>query len=388
MAQQRTQNRGIFGGRTLPLFNLFGFKVSLDPSWLILGLLIVWSLAAALFPTAYPDLAPATYWWMGVAGALGVFVSIVLHEFSHSLVARRYGLPMHGITLFIFGGVAQMSEEPATPKVEFLMAAAGPLASIVLALVFWAISAYGYDAGWPLSVTGVLIYMAYLNGILAAFNLVPAFPLDGGRMLRAVLWRWRPLRSATRIASNVGSGFGLVLIVLGILAALQGALLTGIWWFLIGLFLRNAASMSYQQVLMRQTLEGEAVRRFMSSPVVTVSPDTPLDRFLEDYLYKYPFQTFPVVQDGRFLGWVNSRDLRSVGSKALASHRVAEVYRQAGPDEAVSAQEDAVRAMGRMNETGNSRLVVHEDGKVIGLLSLRDLMRFLSLKVDLEAGQR
>ena len=388
MAEQRTQNRGIFGGRTLPLFNLFGFRVSLDPSWLILGLLIVWSLAAALFPTAYPDLAPATYWWMGVAGAVGVFISIVLHEFSHSLVARRYGLPMHGITLFIFGGVAQMSEEPATPKVEFLMAAAGPLASIVLALVFWAISAYGYDAGWPLSVTGVLIYMAYLNGILAAFNLVPAFPLDGGRMLRAVLWRWRPLRSATRIASNVGSGFGLVLIVLGILAALQGALLTGIWWFLIGLFLRNAASMSYQQVLMRQTLEGEVVRRFMSSPVVTVSPDTPLDRFLEDYLYKYPFQTFPVVQDGRFLGWVNSRDLRSVGSKALGSHRVVEVYRRAEPDETVSAQEDAVRAMSRMNETGNSRLVVHEEGKVIGLLSLRDLMRFLSLKVDLEAGQR
>lgn len=386
MAEQRARERGMFG-RTLPLFTLFGFKVSLDPSWFILGLLIVWSLAAALFPTAYPDLAPATYWWMGVAGAIGVFVSIVLHEFSHSVVARYYGLPMKGITLFIFGGVAQMNEEPATPKVEFLMAAAGPLASVLLALVFWGLYGYGSAAGWPLAVTGVLIYMAYLNGILAVFNLVPAFPLDGGRMFRAVLWRWRSLRSATRIASNVGSGFGLVLILLGVIAALQGALLTGVWWFLIGLFLRNAASMSYQQVLMRQTLEGEPVRRFMSSPAVTVAPETPLNRFLEEFLYKFRFQTFPVVQDGRFLGWVGARDLRGVDERTLGTRRVVEVYRPAGSDETVDADEDAVQALGRMNASGNSRLVVHEAGEVVGLLSLRDLMRFLSLKMDLEGGK-
>lgn len=383
MADSRARERGVFG-RAVPLFTLFGFKVNIDLTWLILGLLIVWSLAAALFPTWYPELATATYWWMGVAGAVGVFFSIVLHEFSHSVVARRYGLPIHGITLFIFGGVAQMSEEPATPKVEFLMAAAGPLASIAIALLFWGAYAIGVGAGWPAGVTGVLVYMAYLNGILAIFNLVPAFPLDGGRMLRAVLWRWRSLRSATHIASNVGSAFGLFLIVLGVLAALQGALVSGLWWFLIGLFLRNAASMSYQQVLMRQTLEGEPVRRFMSSPVVTVSPDTPLDRFIEDFLYKFRFQTFPVVQDGDFLGWIGGRDLKAVPRSEYGLRRVREVYREASAEETLDASEDAVNALGRMNASGNSRLVVQEHGELVGVLSLRDLMRFLSLKVDLD----
>lgn len=381
---ERGENSGVFG-RAVPLFTLFGFRVSLDPSWLILAFLIAWSLAVGLFPAWYPALPGTTYWMMALAGTLGVFLSIVLHEFSHSLVARRHGLPIHGITLFLFGGVAQMSEEPASPKVEFRMAAAGPLASIVIALVFYGLYQLALGANWPVPVTGVLIYMVWLNGILAAFNLLPAFPMDGGRMLRALLWRWRAnLGSATRIAANVGSAFGLVLIVLGILAALQGALLAGIWWLLIGLFLRNAASMSYRQVRMRQTLEGEPVSRFMSAPAAMVAPDLPLDRFRDEYLYKFRFHTYPVVENERLRGWISARDLRGMDEATLAAQRVADVFRAASENDAVEADSDAVHALARMNELGQSRLAVLENGRVIGVISVRDLLRFLSMKMDLE----
>ncbi len=386
MAEERPPNSAVFG-RAIPLFSLFGFRVSIDLTWLILGLLITWSLAVAFFPSRYPHLAQATYWWMGLGGAVGVFVSIVLHEFSHSLVARWYGLPIRGITLFIFGGVAQMSEEPASPKVEFLMSAAGPLASVVLALLFWGLHALGSGAGWPVPATGLLLYLSYLNGLLALFNLVPAFPLDGGRMFRAALWRWRNLRSATRIASNVGSAFGLLLIALGILAALQGNLVGGIWWLLIGIFLRNAASMSYRQVLLRQTLEGEPVRRFMSAPVVSVPPDLSLERFVQEYVYKYRFTTFPVVEDGRLRGWVRSHDGKQLGA-APAAHTVGEICAPAQESNTIDAGADAVQALARMNETGNARLMVTEQGRVVGIIAIRDLIEFLTLRMDLEGDGR
>ena len=199
--------------RKIELFSLSGFKVSLDPSWFILAVLITWSLATSYFPFSYENLSKQTYWLMGVAGALGLFVSIVLHEFAHSWVARRNGLPMKGITLFIFGGVAEMTEEPPSPEVEFRVAVAGPIASIVISVACFAMTLAGRQVPLPVPVTGVLAYLALINLVLVAFNAVPAFPLDGGRVLRSVLWRWKEdLRWATRITSRIGGGFGLLLI--------------------------------------------------------------------------------------------------------------------------------------------------------------------------------
>ncbi|MGD2032394.1 MAG: site-2 protease family protein, partial [Gammaproteobacteria bacterium] len=255
-----------------PLFTILGFKVRLNLSWILLGLLITWTLAEGFFPERYPDLGTRTLWWMGVAGALGVFFSIVFHELSHSLVGRRFGLPVGGITLFVFGGIAELRHEPRTPRTEFLMAAAGPLSSFVLAGVFFLGDHLGQRMGWPVPVIGVLHYMGFINLVLAIFNLVPAYPLDGGRIFRAALWAWRKnMLEATRIASRVGGFFGLALMVLGVLAFLAGDLIGGMWSFLIGGFLKGAATTSYRQLLTRQFLEGRTVADFMNDRPLTVA---------------------------------------------------------------------------------------------------------------------
>ena len=210
-------------GKRIPLFNLFGFEIRLDWSWIIIAVLITWTLAAGVFPATYPDLQPSTYWSMGVIAALALFGSIILHETAHAAVARRYGLPINGITLFVFGGVAEMEREPDSPGVEFLMAVAGPVASYLIALACYLATSGSAGAGLPVSVVGVLGYLALINAVIATFNLAPAFPLDGGRILRAGLWRWKgDLRWATQITSAIGSGFGLLLIVLGVWRVLVG----------------------------------------------------------------------------------------------------------------------------------------------------------------------
>ncbi|MFQ5799880.1 MAG: site-2 protease family protein, partial [Bacteroidota bacterium] len=245
-------------GKRIPLFKLFGFSVCIDASWFILAIFITWSLANWLFPDHFHGLPTATYWWMGVAGASGLFASIVFHEFCHSIIARRYGLPMKGITLFIFGGVAEMADEPESPKAEFLMAIAGPISSVVLATGLLFLYVVGKHAAWSEPINGVLWYLWFINYVLAGFNLLPAFPLDGGRVLRSILWAIKGnLRWATRIASRLGSGFGLFLIIMGAINVFKGSVPGGIWLFLIGMFIRNASQMSYRQLLMRRSLAGE-----------------------------------------------------------------------------------------------------------------------------------
>jgi Zn-dependent protease/CBS domain-containing protein len=367
------------------LFRILGFEVRIDASWLILAILVTWTLAVGLFPAWYPDLAANTYWWMGIVGALGLFVSIIFHELSHSLVARRYGLPIKGITLFIFGGVAEMTEEPVSPKVEFLMAAAGPIASFVLAAIFYGIGAVGASADWPVPAAGVVAYLAIINVVLAAFNLVPAFPLDGGRMLRAALWAWKGrMRWATRVASNIGSGFGLVLIFLGIFNVVAGNFIGGFWWFLIGLFLRAAAGTSYRQVVVRQALEGVPVRRLMNRTPVTVSPSLPVSDLVENFFYRYYFKMFPVVDGERVLGCVTSGDVRDLPRERWPYTTVGEIMRKASSENTVSPDLDAVEAMALMNRSRNSRLLVANQGRLAGIITLKDMLSFLSLKLEFE----
>ncbi|RJP14832.1 MAG: CBS domain-containing protein [Candidatus Abyssobacteria bacterium SURF_5] len=371
-------------GKSIKLFKLFGFTVKADLSWLIIAFLVTWSLAAGLFPFRYKGFSAGTYWTMGVIGALGLFFSIVFHEMVHSLVARRFGLPMKGITLFIFGGVAEMSEEPQSAKAEFSMAIAGPLSSIFLALFFYAVYFLGVGANWPMYVNGIFNYLGLINGILAAFNLVPAFPLDGGRVLRAGLWSWKKnIRWATRTSAKIGSGFGLVLIILGVLSLLAGNLIGGIWWFLIGMFLRNAANMSYQQLMTRQALEGEPVRRFMQPHPITVTPETSIDDLVENYIYRYHYKMFPVVEDSTIVGCITTKEVKEIPREEWARHQVSEYVHTCSPQNTIGPNEDSMKALSTMNRTGSSRLIVVEDGKLIGVISLKDLMRFLSLKIEL-----
>ncbi len=372
-------------GKQITLFRLMGFQVQVDTSWLFLAFLVTWSLATGYFPFEYKDQPFYTYWWMAIAGAVGLFASLIFHELAHSLVARRYGIPIKGITLFIFGGVAHMEEEPPSPKTEFLMAIAGPLSSILLATAFYGLLRAGATYEFSESVAGVVRYLAFINGLLAAFNLLPAFPLDGGRALRAALWGWKgDLRWATAHASRIGSGFGVVLIVMGVVNMFAGNFLAGFWWVLIGFFLRSAAGASYYQLLFRRMFEGEPVRRFMSPDPVTVSPDLSVQDLVDKYLYRYLHDMFPVSKDARVYGCITLRQVSDVPREEWPHKTVADLMTPCSSENTVQVDTDAVKALARMNRTGQSRLLVMEGDRLVGVIVLKDLLKLFALKMDLE----
>jgi Zn-dependent protease/CBS domain-containing protein len=372
-------------GHRLKLFKLFGFEVRLDASWLFLAVLIVWSLAAGVFPQTTPGLSRSVYWWMGVAGAVGLFGSIVFHELCHSLVANRFRLPMRGITLFIFGGVAEMGSEPQSPKVEFLMAIAGPISSIVLGLLCVLLARWGMGA-WPDPMVGVIAYLAWINLALAAFNLIPAFPLDGGRMLRAALWHFQgDVRRATRIASRIGAGFGFALMIYGGWVFLHGNLIGGIWYFLIGMFLRQASQSSYQQVVLREALAGEPVQHFMKANPITVRPYISVREFVEDFIYRYHFRMFPVVSDtGDITGCVGVGDVKNIPRDEWDRHTVQEIARPVSETNTIAPDTDALKALSKMRDAGTNGLLVTDHGRLLAIVSLKDLLKLLSAKLDLE----
>ncbi|MBW3539897.1 MAG: site-2 protease family protein [Planctomycetes bacterium] len=377
-------------GKRIRLFKLAGFAVHIDWSWLIIAVLVTWSLAAGVFPHSVPDLATSTYWAMGVAGMLGLFVSIVLHELSHSLAARRVGMSMRGITLFVFGGVAEMDDEPPSAKAEFVMAIAGPLASVAIAAAFFGLSRGGAAWNWPAAVTGVLGWLGWINGVLVVFNLIPAFPLDGGRVLRAALWHWKgSIRRATRITSSIGAAFGVALIVLGVFAFIAVNPIAGMWYGLLGLFLRGAAQMSYQQLLVRRALEGEPLRRFVNPDPVTVPPDLALREFVEDYVYRHHYKMFPVVEDGELVGCVTTRGLSGSGipRDEWESRSIRDVMQPCEESNTIDVDADAMDALSRMSRNRTSRTIVTEDGRLAGIVALKDMLRFLSLKIELEGEQ-
>ncbi len=367
------------------LFEIAGFAVKVDWSWAILAMLIAWSLAQGFFPSLYEGLPTAAYWWMGVAGVIGLFLSILLHELSHSVVARYYGLPIRGITLFIFGGVAELEEEPLSPRIEFRMAIAGPLLSIALAGLFYLATLLGQALGWAEAVFGVARYLATLNLILAVFNLIPAFPLDGGRVLRAYLWhRWRDMRRATRVAANAGIGFSVVLMGIGILSVVSGDLGTGIWWILIGLFLRNAAMGSYYDLRTRQAIKGRTVRDFMSGAPIAVSPYLSIRQLAEDFVLRHHHEFFPVVEAGRILGAISMREIKDLPRDRWDSTRVGDLMIGVSDANMVEARTDAMAALLLMQKRGASRLMVIDGGILVGILSLKDLLKQLSLQLEIE----
>ncbi len=373
-------------GKRITLFRLFGFAVRVDGSWFIIVALITWTLSSGIFQSRYPGLSEGDYWIMGVSGALVLFASIIVHELFHSLVARRYGLPMKGITLFVFGGVAEMEDEPPSAKAEFLMAIAGPAASLLIGSVFYIVY-QTITALWPIQIVGVVAYLYWINWVLAAFNLIPAFPLDGGRVLRSVLWwRWKgDLPRATRIAASIGSGFGVALIAFGLVRLFAGDFIGAVWWFLIGMFLRGASQASYQQVLMGTVLSGKPIEKFMKSDPVTVSPNLPVIRLVEEYIYKHHHKMFPVVTDyGDLLGCVTTNEVKSLPREEWALRTVQEILRPCTEENTILPESDAQQTFLRMTRTGISRQMVAKENRLSGIVTLKDLIGFLSTKMNLE----
>jgi len=371
-------------GKSIRLFKIFGFTVKIDLSWFIILALVAWSLAEGLFPLVYAGLPRSVLWLMGLAGALLLFASIVFHELAHSLVARRYDLPIKGITLFVFGGVSEMEEEPSSARAEFMMAVAGPLSSMGLGFALYGLAVLGVSVGVPPPVIGVTAYVAVMNLVLAIFNLLPGFPLDGGRILRSILWFWKgDLRWATRIAAGVGKGFGLAFIAFGVINVALGSLVAGIWWTLIGLFLRSAAERSYRQLVVRQALAGEPVRRFMNERPVKVAPWATVETLVKDYAYKHHQRMFPVAENGNLFGCIDLGQVKTLPLGEWGRHAVLEYTQPCTPENSIAPEDDATEALARMGRSHTGRLLVVEDSKLVGVIALRDVMQFLSLKMEL-----
>ena len=384
----------MFGNR-LRLFRLLGIPISVDASWLIILALLTLTLAGAFpgilheyFPNSEEEFSHSTYWLMGLVTALAFFACILLHELGHAVVARSRGIPIRGITLFLFGGVAEISGEPASAGTEFLMAIAGPAVSVLLAAVFWLMAMLGYQGDWPHPLVIVLGYLGAINALVLVFNLVPAFPLDGGRVLRSILWGVTgDLRKATYWAAAAGQAFAWLLLGWGVLQFFTGNWLQGIWTGLIGLFLNSAAQSGYQQVLIRETLEGEPVRRFMNPNPITVPPSVDLQHWIEDYVYRYHHRAFPVTTDGRLEGVITTHSMNGLPRGEWAKHTVAELMTDDLRGVTISADADAMEALGKMQRSGISRLLVTDGARLVGLVTLKDLLHFLSLKLELEGSR-
>jgi Zn-dependent protease/CBS domain-containing protein len=385
--------------KKITLFSIAGFKVQADWSWLILAALIIWTLATGLFPRTVSNISTVLYWVMGVVGAVGIFGSIIFHELCHSLVARQFGMPIEGITLWIFGGVAHMEDNPPSPKAEFLMALAGPASSLFLAGLFLLIHGvttgsvsgslfFGRNVQITTGVQGVIWYLGRINLLLGLFNLLPAFPLDGGRILRSGIWRGlNDIVRATRVASIIGSVFGFLLIGGGVFSLFTGSFVGGIWWILIGLFLHNASQNGYRQLLIKKTLSGVPIKKFMKKDPVSVPEEATVAALVEDYVYNYHYKMYPVMEDGRLSGCVTTREIKSVDRENWDTTEVREITQECSGNNSAAPDTDTSHALNLMQKSGNSRLMIVENDELLGIVTLKDLMDYLSLKLDLEQGK-
>jgi CBS domain-containing protein len=296
---------------------------------------------------------------------------------------------MKGITLFIFGGVAEMNKEPENARSEFFMAIAGPISSVILAGMFFITYTAGATINWPGPVNDVLVYLGWLNIILAGFNMVPAFPLDGGRVLRSILWAIKGnLQWATRISSGLGAGFGLFLMILGIINFIGGNLIGGLWYFLIGIFIRGASQMSYRQLLIKNALAGEPISRFMVTDVVTAPSSITVHDLIEDYFYKYHYKMFPITKDGKLEGCITTKQIKELSKEKWAKSIVSDIVKPCSEVNTILPDADSMKALSLMNRTGNSRLMVIKGNKLLGMISLKDMLKFLALKLDLEGDEK
>ncbi|MDA8086217.1 MAG: site-2 protease family protein [Nitrospiraceae bacterium] len=373
-------NKNNIGG--IKLFRIKGIQIAIDFSWFIIFFLIIWSLSAGYFPRAFPRESVLVYWIAGLSATLLFFASVLAHEIAHSLVAIRHGLSVPSITLFVFGGVSQLGEEAKDPSSELRIAAAGPLSSFVLAGIFYVLSMFTGQFARPI-VTAVFAYLALVNAALGVFNLIPGFPLDGGRVLRAIYWAKKgSIQKATRLASGIGKIFAVFLIIWGGLQVLAGALIGGLWLVFIGIFLRSAAQSGYKELVLRHMLETARVGDIMVHEVVKVPPDEPLDRLIKDYFLHYGYKGFPVFDGTTPVGVVSISDVLGVPESALPVKSVREVMTPLSGKFIVSPETSLTEAFGRMRQDG--RLLVMEDGHFMGLITKTGLLRFLELKRALE----
>jgi Zn-dependent protease/CBS domain-containing protein len=381
------------------LGRIFGIEIQIDSSWLFIFVLIAWNLAAG-FASMHPEWGFGLDFSLAIVAAVVFFCSVLAHELSHSLVAQARGLPVRRITLFLFGGVSNIEREPTSPGMEFLISVVGPLSSLILGGVFLALGAMLVRGPFRLAehpaaalsglnpAATMLFWLGSINVSLGLFNLVPGFPLDGGRILRSLLWAaTKDLKRATRAASQVGQLVGWIFVFAG-LAMVLGARLPilgsgvggGVWIALIGWFLKSAAATSYRQVVVEDLLGDIPVARLMRTDVKTVGPDLPVSDLVYDLMLKTDERALPVVDQQRLVGLVSLEDVRKLPREQWPAASVAQIMTPLASLVVAAPQQAASEALHELTSRNVSQAPVVENGRLLGLLRLRDVMRWLKLQ--------
>lgn len=364
--------------RGIRLGSILGLEIRIDYSWFIIFLLILWTLSAGVFPEAAPDAGSRIHIAMGVAGTILFFASLLAHEISHSVVARGREIPVEGITLFIFGGMAHTRMEAEDPGDEFVIAGVGPVASLAIAGFFFLLEWAGRSVGLGAEYTAVASYLAIINVALAVFNLLPGFPLDGGRLFRAAAWKATgDLQKATRWATTGGKILGYVLMAFGLLQLFGGVGIGGLWLLFIGWFVRTAAESSFMQHVLRQTLEGVPVRQVMTPEPETVPADLSLEEFVEDRVLNGRHRAYPVEEGGKPVGLVILDQVKSVARAEWPDRNVGDVMTPADEEMVVRPDEDMASVLERLGGREGVRLLVVEDGTLVGIVTRGDLTRWI-----------
>lgn len=357
------------------LMRVRGIPIGAHWSWLLVFTIVVWSLATALFPATYPGLDGSTYVLMAVVSATVFFASVLLHELGHALRGVREGVEIDGITLWVLGGVARLRSHPSSPPAEFRIAICGPLVTLGLAAGFGAAALLGDRLEWPDAVQGVVDYLARINGLVLAFNLVPAFPLDGGRVLRSWLWhRQQSFSAATRSAARAGQAFGFMLIAIGLLGLFGGSGAGGIWFVFLGWFLVQAAQAEAGMAQLRRALGSTKVRDVMTIDPAVVTPDMPVADLMDRATAEQRFSTYPVVRDARPVGLVSLRMAATVAPSEREVRAVADVMKPVDDVPTVTPDDDLIDVLSQLGKD-RTRVLVTEEGRLVGVLSGSDISR-------------
>ena len=367
---------------SLNMGKIFGVKIKIHYTWLIIFFLITWSLAVSYMPLQFPGLSDIIYWIIGSISAISLFVSVLVHELAHSYVALKQGIEVPSITLFLFGGVSEIAEEPKSPNDEAKMALVGPLSSFVISALFvllWFV-AVTLDLG-PF-IIAPFSYIAIINALLGGFNILPAFPLDGGRVLRAVLWKWKNnLIVATKLSTKISEAIAYIMIGTGFIMTFYFSLFTGLWIVFIGWFLKNGSEASLKQTLISQALSDVKVKEIMNSQVVTISSTTTISDAFEQYFANYTHGGFPVTKNEKIDGIITFGDLKNITKEKMQSTLVSDVMTPREKLIWVSPDEPAVEAILKLSKNNIGRLPVLKEDKLVGIITRSDLMKAIRPRI-------
>ncbi len=367
------------------LFRIGGIEIIVDYSWLVVFFLISYTMAESYLPQTNHNYSTQQYWMMGIATSSLFFLSILLHELAHSFVAVKNGIRVISVRLLIFGGLWQADSEPQNGRQEFLIALVGPAISMMLGILSLGVFSFFEYSHLTSPASGIAYGLGVANVFLALLNLIPGFPLDGGRILRAFLWdHWNDVARATKVVSQIGNGFAVFLIIFGILQFLvTQSLVSGLWIIFIGLFMKQSAVGSYQGIMLKRALSGVQVRQIMTERIISVDWLLPIQELVENYIYKHQFTHFPVFNRAEFIGMVSLDGVKTLSRELWGFKQVRDIMTPVEFVPCLNPTDDVSEALSKMVSDDIGRMPVVEDGQLLGIVSRRDIMNFFKIKSDL-----